>query len=100
MAKGVYINIKKLSLYEDNEILFYINRIDNILVLKYILRNTQEARTQNASKKDTDTQGIDTQDSKDDSKKASFIIIKTAPKTIYIEAKWYKIIIYANSETI
>jgi hypothetical protein len=54
MAKGVYINIKKLSLYEDNEILFYINRINNILVFKYILRDTQKARTQDANKKNTD----------------------------------------------
>jgi hypothetical protein len=54
MAKKVYINTKKLNLYENNEILFYINRIDSMLVLKYILRDTQEARIQDVNKKDTD----------------------------------------------
>jgi hypothetical protein len=55
MAKEVYIDIKKLSLYENNKTLFYINRIDSILVFENILRDTQEARAQDASKKNIDT---------------------------------------------
>ena len=38
IAKGIYIDTHKIYFYKDSKTLFYINRINRIIVFEYIIR--------------------------------------------------------------